>query len=118
MANVLADMHVPPAARTWGARIGLSIVVAIVIGYLPGHVLRRDARTVKLEAQIGELDTEAKALEAQHARLVREIEAVRSDVGAIEDRARADLGMVYADEIVLNIAPTPSEPSGENVPKR
>lgn len=85
-------------------RAKLAIVVAAVIGYLPGQVLRRDPRSAMLEAQLAELDVEAKELAARNAELVREIEALRTDVGAIEDRARADLGMVYPDEIVLRVA--------------
>jgi cell division protein FtsB len=103
--KLLADMHVPPAARRWTTRAALAIVVAAVIGYVPAQVLRRDPRSAKLEAQIADLDVEAKQLAARNAELVREIEALRNDVGAIEDRARADLGMVYPDEIVLRVAP-------------
>lgn len=103
-------MHVPPAVRRWTTRAAAAIVVAAVIGYLPGQVMRRDPRSAKLEAQLGELDVEAKELAARNAELVREIEALRTDVGAIEDRARADLGMVYPDEIVLRVAPAGATP--------
>jgi hypothetical protein len=104
----LADMHVPPAIRRWSARCGLALIVAIAIGYLPGQVLRKDPRTVKLHSQLDELDTEAKQLAEQNAALLRDIEALKTDVGAIEDRARADLGMVYPDEVVLRVkGPTP-----------
>jgi cell division protein FtsB len=101
--KILADMHVAPAFRRWGTRLGLALVVAIAIGYLPGEALRRDPRTVKLETQLHQLDTEARDLAAGNAALVRDIEALRNDVGAIEDRARADLGMVYPDEVVLRV---------------
>jgi len=103
--KVLADMHVPPAFRTWSTRLGLAVIVAIVIGYLPAQVLSRDKRTVMLEAQLGEIAAEEKQLLEHNAQLVRSIEALRSDVGAIEDRARADLGMVYPGELVLRVAP-------------
>lgn len=101
--KILADTHVAPALRRWGTRLGLAVVVAIAIGYLPGEALRRDPRAVKLEGQLHQLDDEAGELAAGNAALVREIEALRSDVGAIEARARADLGMVYPDEIVLRV---------------
>jgi outer membrane murein-binding lipoprotein Lpp len=104
----LADMHVPPAIRRWGGRFGLALIVAIAIGYLPGQVLRRDPRTVKLNTQLEALDAEAKQLAAANAALIRDIEALRNDVGAIEDRARADLGMVYPDEVVLRVKGTPA----------
>ncbi len=104
-------MHVPPAVRRWTTRAALAIAVAAVIGYVPGQVLRRDPRSAKLEAQLADLDVEANELTARNAELVREIEALRNDVGAIEDRARADLGMVYPDEIVLRVAaPTQGTP--------
>jgi len=105
MHRVLADTHVPPALRRWGARIALALVVAVGIGFLPARVLAKDPRTVKLRAQLEMLDTDAKALAVGNAALIRDIEALRSDVGAIEDRARGDLGMVYPDEIVLEIKP-------------
>jgi cell division protein FtsB len=103
-------MHVPPAFRRWGARLALAIVVAIAIGYVPGQVLRRDPRTVKLRGQLDELDAEARVLASGNAALARDIRALRTSVGAIEDRARADLGMVYPDEIVMHIAPAPAPP--------
>jgi cell division protein FtsB len=110
VSKVLADMHVPPAVARWGARIGLAMVVAIAIGYAPGHVLRRDARTVKLEAQLDELAVEAEQLRQHNATLVRSIEAMRTSVGAVEDRARADLGMVYPNEIILRVRPSENAP--------
>ena len=100
-------MHIPPALSRWGVRFGLAIVVAIALGYLPGHIFREDPRVAKLQAQLEELDTEARALAAGNAALAREIEALETDVGAIEDRARADLGMVYPDEIVLRVEVVP-----------
>lgn len=100
-------MHMPPALRRWGVRLGLALVVATVIGYVPGAVLRRDARTPKLREQIEALDVEARGLAAQNAALRREIRGLETDVRAIEDRARADLGMVYADEIVLRVEDEP-----------
>lgn len=83
----------------------LAIVVCVGVAYVPGQVMRRDVRTVKLERQLDELEAEAKSLRAVNADLMRDIDALRSSVGAIEDRARADLGMVYPDEIVLRVAP-------------
>lgn len=98
-------MHVPPAFRRWTARLVLAVVVAIAIGYLPGQALRRDPRAAKLRVQIDELAAEARTLAEGNARLAREVEAMRTDVSAIEDLARADLGMVYPDELVLRLEP-------------
>ncbi|HEY1551817.1 MAG TPA: septum formation initiator family protein [Kofleriaceae bacterium] len=105
--KIVADTHVAPAFRRWSARLGLALVVAIAIGYLPGEALRRDPRAAMLDAQLHVLEDEARALVAGNAALAREVEALRTDVGAIEDRARADLGMVYPDEVVLRVEPTP-----------
>ena len=101
--KVLADMHEAPALRRWVMRLGLALVVAIAIGYVPGQMLRRDPRAVKLQGQLEQLKVDARELTAGNAALSREIDALRSDVGAIEDRARADLGMVYPDEVVLRV---------------
>jgi cell division protein FtsB len=100
-------MHVPPATRVWTTRLVLAAVVAVAIAYIPGQITRRDPRTEKLERQIRELGGEAQTLRATNADLAREIEALRTTVGAIEDRARADLGMVYPDEIVLRVERKP-----------
>ncbi len=96
-------MHEAPAVRRWAVRLGLALVVAIAIGYLPGGLLRRDPRALKLEAQRDDLDAQARELAAGNAALLRDIEALRGDVHAIEARARADLGMVYPDEVVLRV---------------
>lgn len=81
----------------------LAIVVAIAIGYLPGQILREDPRVAKLQAQLQALDDEARTLSAGNVALARDVEALKTDVGAIEERARTDLGMVYPDEIVLRV---------------
>ena len=97
-------MHIPPALRRWSVRLVLAIVVATVIGYVPGQVLRRDPRTAKLREQLGALDVEARSLAAGNAVLRREVRGLEADIGAIEERARADLGMAYPDEIVFRVA--------------
>lgn len=107
-------MYVRPAFRRWSVRGGLAVLIAIAIGYVPGQVARRDPRAAKLEAQIEELTAEGRALAVRNAALRREIEALRSDIGAIEDRARADLGMVYPDEVVLRLPQAP--PDGPGAP--
>ena len=89
----------------------LAVVVATVIGYLPAQVLRRDPRTVKLREQIDALDAEARALAVGNAALRREIRGLATDIGAVEERARADLGMAYPDEVVFRVAgPAGGEP--------
>lgn len=97
------DMHVPPAFRRWTFRLVLALVVAVAIGYLPGEVLRRDPRVAKLQLQLDELDRESRALTDSNAQLIRQIRALQTDVSAIEDRARSDLGMVYPNELVIRV---------------
>ena len=96
-------MHVAPPLRRWLTRLGLAIVVAIVIGYVPGQLMRRDPRAEKLTKQLEELRAEASDLLAKNAALYRQVKALHTDVGAIEARARGDLGMVYPDEVVLRV---------------
>ena len=96
-------MHVPPAFRRWAFRLVLAIVVAVAIGYLPGEVLRRDPRVAELQTQLDALDKEATELTDKNAQLVRQIRALQTDVSAVEDRARSDLGMVYPNELVIRV---------------
>jgi cell division protein FtsB len=104
--KVLADMHVAPPLRRWMTRFGLALVVAIAIGYLPGQMFRRDPRAVKLQVELEQMRGDARQLAADNAVLYKEVEALRSDVNAVEERARADLGMVYPDEVVLRVRRT------------
>lgn len=101
--KVLADMHEAPALRRWLVRLGLAIVVAILIGYVPGQLLRRDPRAETLSRQLDELAARERELAASNAAALRDVQALRTDIGAIEDRARADLGMVYPDEVILRV---------------
>lgn len=101
--KLLAFLDVGPALRRWLARLGLAIVIAALIGYVPGQVLRRDPRAEKLERQLQDLEAEARELAVRNTALFRDVEALRTDVGAIENRARADLGMVYPDEVVIRV---------------
>jgi cell division protein FtsB len=105
--KVLADMHVAPPLRRWMTRLGLAVIVAALIGYLPGELLRRDPRAAKLERSLEEMREESRQLAADNQALYRDVEALRTDVGAIEARARADLGMVYPDEVVLRVRRAP-----------
>lgn len=102
-------MYVAPATRRWGTRLALALAVAILIGYVPAQVLARDPRTSNLRRQVQELEQQISQVEAQNLSMLREIEALRSDVSSIERRARIELGMVYPHELVLRVA-RPGEP--------
>jgi cell division protein FtsB len=99
----LVDMHVGPAKRRWIVRFALALVVAVAIGYVPAELVRRDPRALKLAAALDRIDAETRELAAGNAALMRDITGLREDVSAIEARARADLGMVYPDEVVMRI---------------
>jgi cell division protein FtsB len=98
-------MHVGPAARRWIVRLALALVVAVAIGYLPAELLRRDPRAIKLAGELDRMAADDRELAAGNAALARDVTALRDDVSAIEARARADLGMVYPDEVVLRVVP-------------
>jgi cell division protein FtsB len=106
--NARADMHVAPAVRRWAARLGLAFAVAIGLGYVPSALLRRDPRAIKLDQQLDDLHAQARDLAAGNAVLERDIVRLRTDVGAIEEHARADLGLVYPDEIVVRVRREPA----------
>ena len=96
-------MHTAPAFRRWGVRLGLSVIVAVAIGYVPAQVMRSDPRSAMLQGQLERLAIDTEQLAAGNAALIEDIQALRSNINAIEDRARADLGMVYPDEIVFRV---------------
>ena len=107
MRKVLADMHVPPKAKRWAIRLGLVTVVLVMIGYLPTQFLSRDPKAANLAEQLDTLELEATRLRTDNLTKRAQVEALRTEVGAIEDRARHELGMVYPDEIVIRIVGAP-----------
>jgi cell division protein FtsB len=109
--KVAADTRLAPAWWRWSMRIALAMVVAVAIGYVPSGLLRRDARAIRLNAQLQELRDEALELEAGNLALARDVQALRNDVHAIEALARDDFAMVYPDEVVLQIQRDRSEPT-------
>jgi len=101
--KVLADMHVPPAWRRWLSRAALALGVALAVAYVPWRVAGGGDRVERLKAQLGALRDEKAALDAENARLAREIHALRTEPQAIEDHARDELGMIYPGELVITI---------------
>jgi len=97
-------MHVPPVWRRWATRVALALAVAVVIAYVPYRITGGgDDRTERLRDQLEDARAESSRLEVANSRLLREIDALSRDVGAIEDRARDELGMVYPGELVLRV---------------
>jgi len=95
-------MHVPPAWRRWGARVGLSVALAIAIAYVPWRV-HNDQQLERLRVQLADSRAQIARLSRDNAHLSREIDALEHDVGAIVDHARDDLGMVFPGELVLRV---------------
>jgi cell division protein FtsB len=100
--KVIADTHVPPAWRRWGARVALALGIAIVIAYVPWRA-GGEEQIEKLRAQVKDADAEIARLGQANARIKREIDALNTDVDAIIDHARDELGMVYPGEVVLRV---------------
>jgi cell division protein FtsB len=109
--KVAADSHQAPAWRRWVMRFALAMVVAVAIGYVPPGLLHRDARAIRLAAQLRDLRAEARTLEDGNVALVRDVLALRNDVHAIEALARDDFAIVYPDEVVLQIKRDRTEPA-------
>jgi cell division protein FtsB len=108
--KVLADMHVPPAARRWATRAALAAGVALAVAYLPWRIAGGGDRADKLKGQLTRIRGEAAELEVENARLSREIHALRTEPQAIEDHARDELGMIYPGELVLSVEPVAEVP--------
>lgn len=98
-----ADMHVPPALTRWTVRALLAVVVAAAIAYIPAGGV--DGQAARLRQQLDDARAEAAALRKGNLALAAEVEALSTDAGAIEARARDDLDMVYPGEVVIRLAP-------------
>ena len=96
-------MHVPPAARRWAIRAGLAIAVAVAIAVAPTVLDKGDGRADRLRSQLRATQERIRELDHANRVLLDDIAALRDDVGAIERRARDELGMVYPGELVLRL---------------
>lgn len=97
--------------KTWLGRLVAALAVTVLLGYIPYHVYARSglARTIALRRDLLALRTHNSDLRAENERLAREAEALRTDLGAIERVARAELGWVRPGELVVDLsAPAPA----------
>ena len=92
--------------KTWAGRLVAAVVVTSLLGYIPYHVYARSglARTIGLRRDLVVLRAHNEDLRAENERLAREAEALRSDMGAIERVARAELGWVRPGESVGDLS--------------
>ena len=90
--------------KTWAGRLVAAVVVTFALGYIPYHVYARSglARTLVLRRDLQGLRARNAELRAENERLAREADALRSDLGAIERVARAELGWVRPGEIIVD----------------
>lgn len=94
------------AWRRWGLRALLALVVVAAIAQVPWVVRGGGSdRAAQLRHDLATTDAEARRLGSENLRLADEVEALRTDVSAIEARARDELGMVYPGELVLRVEP-------------
>jgi cell division protein FtsB len=96
-------MHVPPAWRRWATRTALAIAVAAAIAIAPNLIDRGDGRADLLRTQLAATEDKIRALDRENAALLDDLDGLRTDVSAIERRARDELGMVYPGELVIQI---------------
>src|SRR5450432_4814691 len=100
--------------RTWVGRAAAAVVVMLALGYIPYHVYARSglARTLILRRDLRTLRARNAQLTAENDRRAREAEALRSDPGAVERVARAELGWVRPGELIVDLSrasgPAPS----------
>ena len=92
--------------KTWVGRLLAAVAVASVLAYIPYHLYARSglARTIGLRRDLMALHARNQDLQAENERLAGEADALRSDLGAIERVARAELGWVRPGEIVVDLA--------------
>ena len=114
MAHPLAILHAHPAWRRWGLRAGLALAVAVAIAQVPWLLGGTDPHTVHLAQQLDQIQGEIRAQNLENARMADEVTALKTDVTAIESRARDELGMVYPGELVMRMeraTPAPELPA-------
>jgi cell division protein FtsB len=89
--------------RFWGVRLAAALLLAAAIAFLPHHLFGgTDGATLEgVDSELGRVRAEIAARRVDNAELRRDIEALRSDPGAIEDIARRELGMVRPGEVIL-----------------
>jgi cell division protein FtsB len=104
------------AWRRWAMRGLLAMVVVAAIAQVPWITEGGGAgRAERLRGELATTERAVQALSAENLRLAQEIDALRTDVAAIEQHARDELGMVYPGELVLRVerpaaAPKPEMP--------
>jgi cell division protein FtsB len=106
-----------PSARTlWFRRLGIAVVVAVALGYVPYHLYSSSglARYLRLRAERDALHAANLKMLEDNQRLRAELEALSDDSSgaalsrdAIERVARDELGLVKPGELVFKLEAAP-----------
>ncbi len=91
--------------KTWLVRSVLALCLAASFGYVPFHLYTRSGLARYLERR-GQLDTLRQLnarMRADNQRLAREVDALRSDLSAVERVVRTDLGWVRPGDVVFDL---------------
>jgi cell division protein FtsB len=87
--------------RRWLGPILVLVAMIVLADALIGE--QSLASSLRARKQFAQVDADIAALRNQNARLRDEIRQLREDPGAIESRARKDLGLARPGEIVVLI---------------
>ena len=98
--------------KTWAGRLLAATLVTFLLAYIPYHVYARSglARTIGLGRDLGALRARNDELRAENQRLAREADGLRSDLGAVERVARAELGWVRPGELLVDLSGSGAAP--------
>jgi cell division protein FtsB len=94
-----------PRWQRWAMRMALATALAIALAYLPYRLLDNASarKAQELREQYQRAVAGSRVLAEENERLRYQTEALKSDVSAIEDIAREELGMVRPGEIILRL---------------
>lgn len=81
---------------------GVVMIVDAIVGDQGFLAMRRATQ------EYNELETNLSRIQAENARRLDEVERLRNDLGAIEDAARRDLGLIRRGERVFILKDLPS----------
>src|SRR5687767_9767872 len=108
----------------WLRRVGISLLLALALGYLPYRVYRKSglSRYMSLRAELILIGERNDRLRREARRLRAELEALGAidpaltrehalPLGVVERAARDELGLVRPGELVYQIVPEVTGPS-------
>jgi cell division protein FtsB len=98
-----------PRWQRWALRMAMATALAIALAYLPYRLLDgASARKAQaLREQYQRTVAATRVLAEENERLRHQIDALKSDVSAIEDIAREELGMVRPGEVIIRLEEAP-----------